>query len=75
MSKWIALSLMQPKLGQQVVLANVRRYKAFESFGCAKDVGVLCDGGNQLYWSTQGESRARTLDAYTHWLPITEPET
>ena len=76
-----------PDIGQQVVLANVKRHKSEDALGCHKDVGVLKQAGGVLkqaggllsqagglYWSTQGETRAMRSDAFTHWLPITEPQ-
>lgn len=62
-----------PHIGQQVILANVGRFRSEETQGCVKDVGVLKDGGNQLYWSTQGQMRAMDSRAFTHWMPIDEP--
>lgn len=73
MSDWIAMSDRLPPIGQQVVLANVGRFRSEETQGCVKDVGVLKDGGNQLYWSTQGQMRAMDSRAFTHWMQIDEP--
>jgi hypothetical protein len=71
--QWVSFKDRMPEIGQQVLLAASDRLMAFDPLGCAKDVGVLCDSGNGLYWSTHGERRAMCSDAYTHWMPITEP--
>lgn len=76
MNEWIACADRLPKLRQQVVLANARRFRSNDHFGCSKDVGHREDAGTrpeQSYWSTQGEMRAQTLDAFTHWMPLSEP--
>lgn len=74
MSSWNLLSAGLPKLGQQVVLANANRLRSFDPLGCVKDVGVLCDSGNGVYWSTHGETRSLCSDAFTHWMEISDPD-
>lgn len=76
MSEWKEIALDGlPMLGEQVVLADVETRKSFDPFGCHKDVGVLMDDyGNGPYWSTQGQLRSMTLKAFTHWMPISEPQ-
>lgn len=69
MSEWISCAERMPGLGEKVVLANWHRMMAFDPFGCMKDVGVLLDAGG-LYWSTQGERRARIVEAFTHWMSL-----
>ena len=73
MSEWIACAERMPAIGEQVVVANVNRLKSFDPLGCQKDVGVLNSMGGQKYWSTHGESRAQTVDAFTHWMALQEP--
>lgn len=73
MSQWIEMKYRRPDIGQQVVLANVNRLKAADDLGCVKDVGVLCNSGGHVYWSTHGEMRAMMSEAFTHWMPLTEP--
>lgn len=73
MSEWIEIRVHGlPEIGTQVLLANVNRLKAEDVLGCLKDVGVLRQAGG-LYWSTHGEMRAIRSEAFTHWMPITEP--
>lgn len=72
MSEWIEMRDRLPEVGQQVLLANVNRLKSEDALGCLKDVGVLQQAGG-LYWSTHGEMRAMRSEAFTHWMPITEP--
>lgn len=71
--QWIALSDRLPPEGVLVALANVNRFKSDDSLGCIKDLGVLKNSGHGHYWSTHGELRAMSSEAFTHWSAITEP--
>lgn len=74
MTKWTAIKDALPDKGQSVLLANNERMRAFDPEGCVKDVGVLWDfDGANKHWCTQGSRRALTLDAFTHWSPISDP--
>lgn len=72
---WIACADALPAFGQQCVLANTNRLRSDDALGFAKDVGYRQDIGlGNWYWSTHGETRAMDKKAFTHWMPIEEPQ-
>lgn len=73
---WVRIADRLPELHTSVALINVDEW---ENTGgnCDMNVracGYLSDAGPFKYWSIRGE-RATALDAFTHWMPLTVPET
>ena len=67
--RWVLVYERLPPVGQLVCLRNTEIWKSYDPLLCRHDVGVLEDWGG-YHWATYGQSRAVTLDAYTHWLEI-----
>ncbi|AZF37743.1 hypothetical protein C4J88_2963 [Pseudomonas sp. R4-39-08] len=74
MNEWIACSERLPELNQVVVMLNTESWMNTGSIDWHCNwhgAGYLCEFGHQ-YWTIFGESRAMSLDAVTHWMPIPE---
>jgi len=67
---WIPVDDCLPPPGLPVALVDTKRHRSFEPHGCVKDVGVLVTTFGEPHWSTQDETRALVLKAFTHWLAL-----
>jgi hypothetical protein len=54
-------------VNKTVALLCAYRHMSDDLLGCGKDIGYLTDGG---WFSTCGELRAMSRDAFTHWKEI-----
>ena len=71
--EWISVEDRLPKLGEAVALINIDRWEntAAKIERNLQDCGYLSFSG-QNYWSVRAEG-ARSIDTYTHWMPLPEP--